>query len=65
MFDLGKYYCLHRSCSAKTVAWARATNTVRSALPIRSLPSKLRTIYFASSPLHAARSFVMMDTFLP
>lgn len=36
------------SCSASTAACASATRTVRSALPIRSLPSKLRTMYFAS-----------------
>ena len=59
-------YDLHtpRSCSAKTVAWASATKTVLSAFPIRSFPSKLRMMYLASEPWHAARSLVMIDTFL-
>lgn len=52
------------SCSARTAACAKATKTVRSALPIRSFPSRLRTMYFASAPWHAARSFVMIETFL-
>ena len=52
------------SCSANTTACASATKTVRSALPMRSLPSKLRTMYFASWPRHDARSLVMMETFL-
>jgi hypothetical protein len=37
--------------------------TVRSALPIRSLPSKLRMMYLASWSRHAARSFEMIATF--
>lgn len=52
------------SCSARTAAWARATRTVRSAFPILSFPSKLRTMYFASWPRHDASNFVMMATFL-
>lgn len=46
-----------------TTACARATSTVRSAFPIRSLPSSDRTMYFASCPWHAASNLVMMDTF--
>lgn len=54
----------HCSLSASTAAWASATSTDLSALPILSLPSKLRTIYLASTSWHAASSFVIMDTFL-
>jgi hypothetical protein len=51
------------SFSAKTAACASATKTERSAFPILSLPSRLRTIYFASKPWQLARSLVMTDTF--
>lgn len=51
------------SFSCRTTACARATKTERSAFPIRNFPSRLRIIYLASWPWHAARSFVMMETF--
>ena len=44
----------HEPCSSpssrRTIAWARATTSVFSARPIRSLPSKERTINLASFP---------------
>lgn len=52
-----------RSFSARTAACARDTSTDRSPFPIRSFPSKLRTMYLASKSWHVAKSFVMMETF--
>jgi hypothetical protein len=52
------------SFSAKTTACARATKTDLSAFPMRSLPSKLRMMYFASDPWQAASNLVIMETFL-
>lgn len=52
------------SFSASANAWAKETNTERSAFPIRNLPSKLRTMYLASTSWQAARSLVIMETFL-
>ena len=62
--EISRQKNLQLSSSAKTAAWERATRTVRSALPIRSLPSKLRMIYFASWPRHDANILVMIETFL-